>query len=411
MYICINIETMTTHKFHTGFEQLKVESLKMLKEPFIKALVKAGGTPFFVGGFVRDTLIGKVAKDIDIVVEGMDVTDIQNSIKDLGKLNLVGESFAVLKFTSAHSQIEFDIAAPRTERKLGDGHKGFEVSSSKDITIEQDLFRRDFTINSVAVNITNGMIFDPFDGVDDLEHSIITMTNPEAFIDDPLRILRAVQMAARFDFFIGFETLHLMKKHIVLIKEIAGERMHDELLKVFDKGGSTSTVIRLLTGINFFKVFELETKSQRIDDKEVKTPGEFFSTLLSHSKESPEVFMKLFKGEMRTKKQMLALQKEQELFEKMPVELLAAEMVKITKDSLDFGTVKVEVKQVFDKMKSGELPMFVTDLEISGDDLLSVGFKGKEIGDAMKELLELVLLKKLQNKKVELLDFVKTKLT
>jgi tRNA nucleotidyltransferase/poly(A) polymerase len=404
-----------TNKFEDGKLKLKVESEIMMKLPFIQKLIEDGGKPFFVGGFVRDMLLGKSPKDIDIVVEKMTTEDIKFSIGKLGSLKLVGESFSVIKFKPTDSEIEFDIAAPRTETKTGVGHKGFTVVSTRDITIEQDLGRRDFTINSIAVDIQTGEILDIFNGIEDLKIPLIRMTNPATFIDDPLRILRGVQFTDRFDAQIDHHTLFAMTKHISLVKEIAGERIHDELVKAFEKGSSTSKTFKLLFSIGFHKTFGLKVNgNMHIDDTKIKTLGDFFSTIFGHSEDAPELFMKLFKGEIEVKKQMIALQKQFEMLQIVDgtkghtseeiLPLIAAAMVKITKDAFKLGFINDDLKKVFEEMELGLIPSKITDLEITGDDVEALGLKGKPVGKALSTLFELALFKKIENKRKVLLD-------
>lgn len=406
---------MTNHIFETNINRLKVESQIMLQQTFIQKLIKDGGKPFFVGGFVRDVLLNKSPKDVDIIVEGMDITDIQESLSMLGKVNLVGESFAVIKFKPDGKEFDFDIAAPRTETKVGFGHKGFAVVSNRDITIEQDLGRRDFTINSIAVDIQTGEIFDPFCGIEDLAAREIKMTNPDAFIDDPLRILRAVQFASRFGFKIADNTFWLMKRNIGLVKEIAGERIHEELVKAFEKGGSPKAVFEMLFDIGFHDTFNLKVnRFMHIDDANIKTLGDFFSMILGHQETAPETFTTLFKGDVKIKKQMLALQLQfarlREVTGKLGklgsdlLPLIAADMVKITTDVFQMGKVNTTIQEIFRDMQLGKLPTFVSDLKVNGNDAMEMGLKGKQIGDTLKKLFELVLTEKLPNERTVLLQ-------
>src|SRR5690606_8675300 len=140
------------------------------------------------------------------------------------------------KFKPHGSVEDIDIAIPRTERATGEGgHKGFEVSSDHNLPIEKDLERRDFTINAIAKDI-NGNVIDPFGGQRDLKEKIIRVVNPQAFSDDPLRMLRAVQFAARFGFPIEPKTEQLIKANAHRIREIAAERILIELEKIVKKG-------------------------------------------------------------------------------------------------------------------------------------------------------------------------------
>lgn len=156
-------------------------------------------TVYRVGGYVRDKLLGIKPHDCDYVVTG-------GSADEMLKLGYtqVGKSFPVF----LHPQSKEEYALARTEKKIGSGHTGFTTNSSKEVTLEQDLSRRDITINAIAEN-AEGKIIDPFNGVQDLRERIIRHVSP-AFSDDPLRILRVARFAARFDFNVASETMELL---------------------------------------------------------------------------------------------------------------------------------------------------------------------------------------------------------
>ena len=154
---------------------------------------------YLVGGAVRDELLGIEVKDRDWVVVG-------STPEDMAALGYkaVGKEFPV--FIHPDSGEEYALA--RTERKSGPGYKGFVFNTSGDITLEQDLERRDITINAIARD-ENGDLIDPFNGRNDLENKVIRHVS-DAFVEDPLRVLRVARFAAQFDFVIAAETLALL---------------------------------------------------------------------------------------------------------------------------------------------------------------------------------------------------------
>ena len=154
---------------------------------------------YLVGGAVRDELLGIEVKDRDWVVVG-------STPEDMAALGYkaVGKEFPV--FIHPDSGEEYALA--RTERKSGPGYKGFVFNTSDDITLEQDLERRDITINAIARD-ENGDLIDPFNGRNDLENKVIRHVS-DAFVEDPLRVLRVARFAAQFDFLIAAETLALL---------------------------------------------------------------------------------------------------------------------------------------------------------------------------------------------------------
>jgi tRNA nucleotidyltransferase/poly(A) polymerase len=199
-----------------------------------------------VGGSVRDSFLNKPPKDIDIVVEGLSLSELKTILLEFGKVSIVGESFSVIKFKPIGWKDDIDIAMPRYDKKIGAGHKGIEAISNKDITINQDLKRRDLTINSFCVNVKTGNILDPFNGLSDLHNKILKATDSNAFIEDPLRILRTIKFAARLGFDIDDGTKKIMKKHAHLIKEIPGERILNELQNILDNAGNTQIALNLI---------------------------------------------------------------------------------------------------------------------------------------------------------------------
>ncbi len=173
-----------------------------------------------MGGSVRDELLGLTVKDHDYVVVGA-------SPEEMARLGYrpVGKDFPVFLHPQTHEQY----ALARTERKISLGYKGFEVFASPQVTLQEDLARRDLTINSIAKDEA-GNIIDPFNGVADLEAGILRHVSP-AFSEDPVRILRAARFAARFSFRIAPETLALMNDmvHNGEVDALVPERVWQEL--------------------------------------------------------------------------------------------------------------------------------------------------------------------------------------
>ena len=175
---------------------------------------------YLVGGSVRDELLGLPVKDHDYVVVGASPEEMEQ----LG-YRPVGKDFPVFLHPQTHEQY----ALARTERKISRGYKGFEVFTSPQVTLQEDLARRDLTINSIAKD-EEGNIIDPFNGVADLEAGILRHISP-AFSEDPVRILRAARFAARFNFHAAPETLTLMSDmvHNGEVDALVPERVWQEL--------------------------------------------------------------------------------------------------------------------------------------------------------------------------------------
>lgn len=174
---------------------------------------------YVVGGAVRDGLLNRVAKDIDYVVVG--ATPDEMLALDYEK---VGASFPVFLKGGR------EYALARTERKTGVGYLGFETDYNPDVTLEEDLRRRDLTINSMAQDQETSEIIDPYGGRTDLEAGILRHTS-EAFAEDPIRVLRTARFAARYGFKIADETLELMDHVVPELDTVPAERIWTELEK------------------------------------------------------------------------------------------------------------------------------------------------------------------------------------
>jgi len=155
---------------------------------------------YLVGGAVRDKLLGRAVKDRDHVVVGATPEQLEAQ-----GFKLIGADFPVF----LHPDTKEEYALARTERKSGRGYKGFTVYSGPDVTLEQDLARRDLTINAMAESPL-GELIDPFGGARDLTRRVLRHVSA-AFAEDPLRVLRVARFAARFDFSVADETLELMR--------------------------------------------------------------------------------------------------------------------------------------------------------------------------------------------------------
>jgi tRNA nucleotidyltransferase (CCA-adding enzyme) len=152
-----------------------------------------GGRALAVGGFVRDRLLGRRSKDLDLEVFGIPQDQLPAVLGELGRVEAVGQAFPVFKLGA------IDVALPRRESKSGRGHKGFSVEGDPSMPVEEAARRRDFTINAIAWDPLSDEYLDPFNGRVDLEHRVLRVVDPARFGDDSLRVLRALQFAARFE--------------------------------------------------------------------------------------------------------------------------------------------------------------------------------------------------------------------
>jgi tRNA nucleotidyltransferase (CCA-adding enzyme) len=213
------------------------------------------GSLYAVGGRVRDELRAAIdgfefeAKDFDYVVTGISLEDLTERLSRLGKVDLVGAAFAVIKLTV--DGVTVDVALPRRERSTGHGHREFEVQSGPEIPLSEDLARRDFRMNMMARALPSGELVDPNGGEGDIRAHRIDILTPVAFEEDPLRILRAAQFSARFTYRLTDKTLAAMRGSAELVATVAPERIHDELQKLFVLAPRPAMGLRILaeTGV------------------------------------------------------------------------------------------------------------------------------------------------------------------
>lgn len=197
-----------------------------------QAIGKAGGRTYLVGGAVRDQIRGIEPKDRDYLVTGLALEPLLVVLRSFGSAGLVGQSFGVVKFTPRGSSEMIDFALPRRERSTGVGHRDFEVECRPDLPIEVDLGRRDFTCNAIAEDALTSVRIDPHGGQADLEAKTLRMVHANAFAEDPLRMLRAVQFSARLGLTPDAALLARCSEQAGLVGTVSPERIAIELAKL-----------------------------------------------------------------------------------------------------------------------------------------------------------------------------------
>lgn len=205
---------------------------------------------FAVGGRVRDELradaegLDLPVKDFDYVVTGIELGALRERLERAGRVDLVGASFAVLKVTIGGTTV--DVALPRRERSTGAGHRDFVVQAGPQVALEDDLGRRDFRMNMIARALPSGELVDPYGGEADIRARRIDLLKTEAFEEDPLRMLRAAQFAARFEYAISDATRAAMMAFASTIGSVSSERVADELSKMLALASRPSIGLELM---------------------------------------------------------------------------------------------------------------------------------------------------------------------
>ena len=190
-----------------------------------RAVGAEDGRALMVGGCVRDRVMGARPKDWDVEVYGVAPERLREMLRRFGRVNAVGESFTVYKLGQ-----DLDVSLPRRERKTGRGHRGFVVEGDSAMSFEDAARRRDFTINAVLEDPLTGEVIDPYGGRADIERKTLRAVAPDTFVEDSLRVLRAAQFAARFEFEIEAETVALCRT--IDLTDLPRERVWGEMEKL-----------------------------------------------------------------------------------------------------------------------------------------------------------------------------------
>ncbi|HEX5132921.1 MAG TPA: HD domain-containing protein [Candidatus Krumholzibacteria bacterium] len=212
-----------------------------------QAAILARGELYRVGGAVRDELIGLAGTaDTDYLVRGLRPPELEAILSAHGRVVLVGKAFGVYKFTPAGERSTYDIVFPRREVSTGVGHRDFAIQWDWNLPVEEDLRRRDFTINAIAERLPEYARIDPFGGEADLRARVLRMLFPDAFVEDPLRMLRGARFVARFGLTVDPATWERMVDAAPLTRTLSLERVQDEFTRLLGDSDRPSAGIDLL---------------------------------------------------------------------------------------------------------------------------------------------------------------------
>jgi len=225
-----------------------------------EAIKDAGGRALIVGGAVRDEILGIAAKDFDIEVYGLGADQVEEIAMRFGSVKDVGKAFGILELQH-EGGVELDISLPRTDSKIGEGHRGFEVKVDPLMSIADAARRRDFTFNALSKDPLTGEIFDPFGGVEDLRRHLLKVTDEERFRDDPLRLLRGAQFVGRFGLKASPETIETFKSMVPELAQISKERVREEWEKLLLKSKKPSKGLNLLREIGVVEAYYPELQA------------------------------------------------------------------------------------------------------------------------------------------------------
>jgi len=212
-----------------------------------KTIADHGGQVLLVGGAVRDMLMGGEVKDYDIEVFGLSSMErLLEILSAFGTVNEVGRSFGILKLRTGEE--EYDFSLPRKERKSGSGHRGFSVEVDGSMGFAEAARRRDFTVNAIGYDLLTHEIYDPYGGCYDIQYGRLRHIDDVSFMEDPLRVYRAVQFAARLQFEVAEETAGLCRRMVEegMLAELPKERIYEEFKKLLLKASKPSVGFELM---------------------------------------------------------------------------------------------------------------------------------------------------------------------
>ena len=392
----------------------------------------AGGRAFLVGGWVRDALLGKDCRDYDIEVYDLTQDELVPILKKYGRTNLVGKAFGVIHL--AMKGLSLDFSFPRTESKVGYGHRGFVVHTDEKLSFKEAALRRDFTINAMGMELPELTLCDPYGGIDDLKKGLLRHVGP-AFVEDSLRILRGVQFASRFALTLAPETVELCRT--LTLADLSVERLFEEFKKWLMKPGKPSLGLRAFLDIrlnDFFpEVFPLreswEDLGEMLDNMESEREKLAAAGIaLSESQSMEFAFASFLSGSPETSLKFLErITNETHLLKNVPLQLgaysnlplgIVNDAPQLRRLAVKLGglkllclLVKATPRKFYAEADDAEFPeklwQAATDLDLleaapqpylTGKMLMELGVKpGKQMGEIIKQSFELQLDGKITN--------------
>ena len=392
------------------FKSFIIESniTQALKPDLKSAKKSAGGKIYQVGGAVRDEILGKISKDLDLLVVGIELDDLSSILSKFGRVDAVGKSFGILKFQPKDQPKDknyepIDISVPRVDSKsTGSGHKDFEVKLGKGITLKQDQLRRDFWMNAMAKDIETGEMHDiEGRGQFDIDNKQISVINPTAFEDDPLRMMRAMQFAARFDFNLETKTEREITKQAKNITTVSPDRFQEEFIKMFTKSTVPSKGIKLMIKTGLMKhIFRgiNDIDYTTIDKLDKSAFPAFLAILLKDYKwlagQNAQKTMRVsnevrnaIEGVIMFIHNPSILNDEFELVKYTSNNSVAIKSI----DEYLKAKGQKTVSMILADMRRKRKPTSLKELGVNGRDLAQAGLRGKSIGDALMVLLKFAI--------------------
>ena len=375
-----------------------------------------------IGGYNRDFLLKNSSKDIDIELYGLDSYDaLEKILQEFGSVNSVGKSFGVCKLI--FNDLDLDFSFPRMDSKIDSGHTGFIVTTDSHLDFKIATSRRDFTVNAIGYDVIEKKILDPFNGREDLENKILRAVDLIKFDEDPLRVLRAVHFASRYNFKIDEALFHKCKSMIQsgVLNELPSERIYEEIKKTLlnaPKPSKGLLLLKELDGFLYFNEFSTLTEEEFIHILDALDT--FSSFTLQDSKINITLMLSIvcyYFSEAQRVSFLKKLSSEKKLFELSSKFIISAKSITLTRitnyDIYSLAT-KVNISELSlllmalykndyigeitsFKQRAKKLNVLTKKLEplLHGKDLLALGLKpSKEFSTVLYRAYEAQMLEK-----------------
>lgn len=401
----------------------------------MKAIKKAKGKVYVVGGAVRDAILNIPSKDLDIIVSGIPYEKLCDILHKFGKIDLVGKSFGIIKWLPIGYEESIDVALPRTEVSTGNGHHDFQVKFDHTLDIKDDLSRRDFTINAIAYELNSNTIIDPYLGRKDLECRNLIPVSENSFKDDPLRMMRGIQFIGRFNLDVSGKATQMFRDNAYRIKYVSKERIAIEFEKLFNKGKHITKAFKEMNYLGLWKYIFPEfvyPDFLNFDNPEMDINLKL-AMIFAHSTSRVNDREQLAKDTIREFKLSIAGVNENKVLR----------LVR-NAESLNFKPSFYQLRSYISKEMNGDIenfydqvglwasspafksekcftlcnmaakiersrdPLKIAHLAINGNDLLSLGITGKDIGENLQQCLNMVLEYPYKNDYSILIESVKS---
>lgn len=376
-------------------------------EYIISELSKKGYQGYMVGGCVRDTIMGKIPYDYDIATDALP----DDIIEIFDKTFVTGKKHGTVTVLS-HG-FSYEVTTFRIDGDYINNRKPESVTFTKNI--EEDLKRRDFTINAIAYNKDCGYI-DYFEGMEDIKRKIIrTVLEPsERFTEDALRILRGLRFSVKLNFEIEEKTFNAMKNLSYIIKNISAERINVELGKMFEI--NPYKAVKLLNEINFFSLYGITVTNKKLQAIKKLENKNLINTISILIYDMPDYngFLSRMKFSNKEKYEVktIILALSFNFFDKISIKKFLK-----NNNAEDFfcdiiniceilGKNMKEVRRFYSEILTNKECYRIKDLKINGNDLIKLGYKNEDIGKALNYMLDLVICDNSLNEYEKLINII-----